>query len=1588
MHDVRRGKHRPEHGAALGTRTLSLDYMGHDPGILAYLLRAMTLRMRLRMRLRLARTHRGGRVEVRPLPGRFSPSNVRRARMFLRKSRSIEQLSAKAQRPDANDQAAAPKSPRRLKSKRSLRLFRSPQPDVEPMPSHDTSSPRIGDGDNSRARLFAQGQANAGLGIVQSGGGAFPSSASSNLGDTQFFSESRAPGLGMRLPPQHRNTSGEAPQTPVQTSFDAQAQSQSPSVDIASLQLNQTSPGIHSRMQASPQHQPGPRSPIKAEVAQNRYGGGQAAPQYRQYVPPQPTSPQQNQLTQTQYSQAPASQQAQYTQGASPQQAQYTQSPHQGQYTQPLSPQQAQMQYAARQAQYTQQAQDRLAQSQVSQAQQLQVQQAQQAQLMQAQQVQQSYAQSPQAYAQSPHAYAQSPQAYAQSPQAQADVQAPQSQTYAQVPPSQAYAQSPPSQAYAQSPPSQAYAQAPSQYTQASQTYPQTYASAQAPQTSLDRSPSVQPSNTTQPTQAPKTQPTLVQQLQPMQPPTQLVQSLQAQSLDRPSAKDPHSSEAERMAIQENARAQQALQEYARMQQAAIDQERARDEPEPPRASTPIAAKGDVSDAADVSQPSIVPASEDEMLNDARRGYPYGMDTSLRPSFASEANWPRTVDIDEKALLESERRAHAGVAMPPLHVTSLNGLGPEVGAPPVPARDLVTPTGERVRAADVSGEGPGASASALGAPANVSGDALGATEPPVSATLSVARSEGMLGPHILLYDDPCTASASPETAVAWTYDDWFLEAGTPATPGSDDNVTAVVGSSNTTQVAPDVCTHALPLAVFNSALRPVEGEECVYDMASKTARDAHELVPLHAADAATAVMPITVRARNHDLFPANRHVVLAATPRRLVAEMTTGSSPGLMEDVLLAYRTYFNAIRLQDLLFSRFEWAVRKLERAPVRATAVRVLRSTEHALGHWVKQYYDEDFADDELLVSRLVQFVNSQAQRSAHWPVSGTDAEVREGAVALWLLVQDRVPQEALNELDMHTPDVPALRSSRSSPSLRKVRSITKLFGREKRAEDSPNNSPALRSRKEGSGRGAHTRGPSNVSIASASTATGHQRTLSGSGSPHGHARRPSTQSQWESPRGKAESVFRMGRRSNLGLRRKLRLGESTEELVAPRDAEAESLERFSFRKYEPPAEPDMPSDALSDTASVDPDAALQRLEDMLEGRPAGSEVQRPRDGPIQWIPAHANASWKDAQRYSMLAADRGPRAAPAAAPTGWSEQGTLLLSQRSSTIARQLTTIEKQLFNLVHWSELTDLSWDHHTVQQEQWQREYQEYVTWRITAVGSSHEQLVPPVDKRGATHILIARFNRACAWVASHVVMTKEPTERVAMLSKWIRIAWDCYLLGNYASLCQILFGLQSPWVARLQASWRGVGAWEMRVFDALRRFTSPRDQFTQLRQAMLGALASHADGHIHVPFFGTFVSDLAANDALSLYIDSSLTPSMLPFYDDQELSQSWDTLVNLYRLRIKAMIVRDFGTLQEQSQRMQDAPMELPVLAEALQLDTLPAAQIQTYVDLLTQRLTRFGAQCIECVYIKKSPDKWGGPARRSARRRPARAQT
>lgn len=62
----------------------------------------------------------------------------------------------------------------------------------------------------------------------------------------------------------------------------------------------------------------------------------------------------------------------------------------------------------------------------------------------------------------------------------------------------------------------------------------------------------------------------------------------------------------------------------------------------------------------------------------------------------------------------------------------------------------------------------------------------------------------------------------------------------------------------------------------------------------------------------------------------------------------------------------------------------------------------------------------------------------------------------------------------------------------------------------------------------------------------------------------------------------------------------------------------------------------------------------------------------------------------------------------------------------------------------------------------------------------------------------------------------------------------CYQQSNFATLTQIILGLQSPWVERLRKTWARIGMWEMRILRDLKSFTSPLRNFRHLRNAIQG----------------------------------------------------------------------------------------------------------------------------------------------------------
>ncbi|KAF9156588.1 hypothetical protein BG015_003888 [Linnemannia schmuckeri] len=113
-----------------------------------------------------------------------------------------------------------------------------------------------------------------------------------------------------------------------------------------------------------------------------------------------------------------------------------------------------------------------------------------------------------------------------------------------------------------------------------------------------------------------------------------------------------------------------------------------------------------------------------------------------------------------------------------------------------------------------------------------------------------------------------------------------------------------------------------------------------------------------------------------------------------------------------------------------------------------------------------------------------------------------------------------------------------------------------------------------------------------------------------------------------------------------------------------------------------------------------------------------------------------------------------------------------------------------------------------------------------------EQRLKTVEDSHGIKRLVDRFNITCQWVTSEIVRTKDLQQRVKVVEKFIRIAHTCYNHSNFSSLIQLMLGLQSHSVSRLNQTWARVRAQEMRIMEDLVEYTSPFHNWKHLRDDM------------------------------------------------------------------------------------------------------------------------------------------------------------
>lgn len=216
------------------------------------------------------------------------------------------------------------------------------------------------------------------------------------------------------------------------------------------------------------------------------------------------------------------------------------------------------------------------------------------------------------------------------------------------------------------------------------------------------------------------------------------------------------------------------------------------------------------------------------------------------------------------------------------------------------------------------------------------------------------------------------------------------------------------------------------------------------------------------------------------------------------------------------------------------------------------------------------------------------------------------------------------------------------------------------------------------------------------------------------------------------------------------------------------------------------------------------------------------------------------------------------------------SFLLDCRTEILAQQFCLIERDLLRNITWQELLLSKWQedrssaqHHGnlnggttglrgtrkkkgVSGEDavtcWETFMKQRAKEKMRLKGriQSHQNLASsngpngsgmPAKKLDGTEInaLIMRFNLTCNWVASELVLTFNLDERVALLGKFIRLAFKCYRQNNFQTLTQIIHGLQTPYVERLKKTWSKLGIWESRMFRDLKEFTSHLSNFKSLR---------------------------------------------------------------------------------------------------------------------------------------------------------------
>lgn len=142
---------------------------------------------------------------------------------------------------------------------------------------------------------------------------------------------------------------------------------------------------------------------------------------------------------------------------------------------------------------------------------------------------------------------------------------------------------------------------------------------------------------------------------------------------------------------------------------------------------------------------------------------------------------------------------------------------------------------------------------------------------------------------------------------------------------------------------------------------------------------------------------------------------------------------------------------------------------------------------------------------------------------------------------------------------------------------------------------------------------------------------------------------------------------------------------------------------------------------------------------------------------------------------------------------------------------------------------------------------------------------------GSVQRWIGSFNRTCYLVATEILTCPWPEDRLALLLKFIDVAWYLKDIGNFHSLFAVMGGLNLNALKRVTDLWAKLPAKQLERYSWLNTFTSSAQNFKEYRTALKNAPSAV------IPYAGLLLQDILSLEEIPLFVKDTDGVQLLNF---------------------------------------------------------------------------------------------------------------